>query len=174
MPLGLPPPGIEFEHMNESSRSKMASLLLVVYLLITMSPLAPLLSTSPRLAHAMTGECVGDCDICGCSPERRASHTCCCWLNGLKHEDHREDADVPECCRKKDRDDTTKLSAHCPCGSSNPNYLWCDSDFDHIPYRFVVGVTAFHGDLPYAFLSAFPPRNHDGPPKPPPRLTILS
>jgi hypothetical protein len=52
--------------------------LAIVYMLIVMSPLASLAMHSKAVAHAVTGECSGDCDICGCSLESRSNHTCCC------------------------------------------------------------------------------------------------
>jgi len=55
-----------------------AATMMVIYLLITLSPLSTLAMQSKRVAHAVTGECSGDCDICSCSVESRASHTCCC------------------------------------------------------------------------------------------------
>ena len=61
-----------------SIRKLIAVMLTTVYMLIVMSPLAPLAMHSKVVAHAVTGECSGDCDICGCSLESRANHTCCC------------------------------------------------------------------------------------------------
>jgi len=51
----------------------------VIYLLIALSPLSTLAMQSKRIAHAVTGECSGDCEVCGCSVESMANHTCCCW-----------------------------------------------------------------------------------------------
>ena len=53
-------------------------MLSTVYMLIVISPLASLAMHSKSVAHAVTGECSGDCDICGCSQESRANHSCCC------------------------------------------------------------------------------------------------
>lgn len=50
-----------------------------IYLVIVFSPLAPLAMQSELIAHAVTGECSGDCRIDGCSLEQSAAHTCCCW-----------------------------------------------------------------------------------------------
>ena len=55
-----------------------AVILTTIYLAIALSPLSPLAMHSKTVAHAITGECVGDCRICGCSPEASANHTCCC------------------------------------------------------------------------------------------------
>jgi len=70
---------IQSIHMQKSSpRRLQATVLTVIYMLIVLYPLAPLAMNSKVVAHAVTGECVGDCRICGCSPEARANHTCCC------------------------------------------------------------------------------------------------
>lgn len=50
-----------------------------VYLLLTLSPLASLSSLSKPFFQALAKECSGDCRLCGCSTERSASRTCCCW-----------------------------------------------------------------------------------------------
>ena len=68
--------------IRHTQRRFLAALLLTaVYLTVTLTPLAPLALQSPSLAHAITGECSGDCDICGCSAETRANRTCCCAQN---------------------------------------------------------------------------------------------
>lgn len=53
-------------------------LLVAIYTVITLSPIAPVFLHSKTIAHAITGECVGDCNICGCLLEARESNTCCC------------------------------------------------------------------------------------------------
>lgn len=65
--------------MSTSHRYITSLLLTALYLLIVTSPLAPLAMQSKLVAHAVTGECSGDCRIDGCSLERSAAHTCCCW-----------------------------------------------------------------------------------------------
>jgi hypothetical protein len=52
--------------------------MMAIYLMIALSPLSTLAMQSKKVAHAVTGECSGDCEICGCSAESRANHTCCC------------------------------------------------------------------------------------------------
>lgn len=59
-------------------RRLFAVIMMTIYLTIALSPLVSLSLYSKAVAHAVTGECVGDCDICGCSLESRANHTCCC------------------------------------------------------------------------------------------------
>lgn len=70
--LALLPP------MKKCNRSITSLLLTIIYLVIVCSPLAPLAMQSKHIAHAVSGECSGDCRIDGCSLERSAAHTCCC------------------------------------------------------------------------------------------------
>jgi hypothetical protein len=51
----------------------------MIYLLIMLSPLASFAMQLKPAANTVTGECSGDCRIDGCSVERSAAHTCCCW-----------------------------------------------------------------------------------------------
>ncbi len=70
--------GIVRHMLFRSRRKSIALSLLVLYLVIAFSPLAALAMHSKQVLHAVTGECTGDCGICGCSVESRASGTCCC------------------------------------------------------------------------------------------------
>ena len=65
--------------MKKSPRHITSLLMTLAYLLIVLSPLAPLAMQSKLITHAVTGECSGDCRIDGCAQERSAAHTCCCW-----------------------------------------------------------------------------------------------
>ena len=65
--------------MKECNRYITSLLMSLIYLLIVFAPLTPLALESKIVAHAVTGECSGDCKIDGCSLERSATHTCCCW-----------------------------------------------------------------------------------------------
>jgi hypothetical protein len=83
--------------MKKSYRYITSLLLAMVYLLTVFSPLAPLAMQSKLVAHAVTGECTGDCRIDGCSLERCADHTCCCWQKKQREIDdshHHTTADV--------------------------------------------------------------------------------
>lgn len=64
--------------MKKCNRSITSLVLTIIYLVIVFSPVAPLAMQSKHVAHAVTGECSGDCKIDGCSLERSAAHTCCC------------------------------------------------------------------------------------------------
>ncbi|MDD2897754.1 MAG: hypothetical protein PHI31_03460 [Desulfuromonadaceae bacterium] len=79
--------------MTMSHRYITSLFMTAVYLLIVFSPLTPLAMQSKMIAHAVTGECSGDCKIDGCSLERSANHTCCCWQKKqhLRDDTHRHD-----------------------------------------------------------------------------------
>jgi len=157
---------------NKPSSYIVALMLAIIYSLIILSPLAPLALKSPRVAHAATGECSGNCDICGCSAERRANHTCCCWMKKMKHlhiHDH-----VADCCKKKTRHRMTMISCNCPCGDNRMPGLPGAENTEQLPYRFTEGVIALREDaLSISHLSRLTDR-HDDPPDPPPKLAIIS
>lgn len=73
--------------MKRSYRSITSRLLIVIYLLIAFNPLTLSVMQSKLTTHAVIGECSGDCRIDGCSHERSASHTCCCWQKKHLHDD---------------------------------------------------------------------------------------
>ena len=151
-------------------RSLLALFLAAFYTVITMTPLAPLAMRSAVVAHAITGECVGDCAICGCSPERSANHTCCCWQKKLKHE-HDQDHEA-DCCKKKHRLGKPVLTCNCPCGSNKPLGLWGGEKFEQLPYRFNEGVPDLHDDALFSFHCGRPQDRLGEPPDPPPKLSI--
>jgi len=69
--------------MKRPSHYITALLMTAIYLLVILAPLAPAALHSGIFTQALTVECVGDCRICGCSPERSAAHACCCWQKKL-------------------------------------------------------------------------------------------
>jgi hypothetical protein len=94
-------------------------MLTVIYLVIALSPLAPLAMHSKVVAHAVTGECSGDCDICGCSLESRANHICCC---AKKKQQQAGVAKLPSaggCCSPKSAIAPTPAKGSC-CAVSQP------------------------------------------------------
>ena len=160
--------------MKKSSRSIVALVLTAIYLLITMSPLAPLALRSPPLAHAVTGECVGDCDICGCSPEMRASHTCCCWQKKKQqhhHDDDQEQGD--DCCKKKEHDAKPVLTCGCPCGNDKTIALWGGDKLEQFLYRFSEGKPPFQESALVPLDSERLSSHYGTPPDPPPKLTAF-
>ncbi len=157
--------------MKRPSRSIVAIILTVIYSLIIMSPLAPLALKSPRVAHAVTGECSGNCDICGCSPERRANHTCCCFMK-KKHQ--HDQGNVSECCKNKKRHKMTMITCNCPCGDNKLPGLPGAEKTEILPYRFTEGIVALAEDTLFSSHGKRLTDHHGDPPDPPPKVAILS
>jgi len=101
-------------------------MLSTVYLLIVMSPLAPLAMQSKVVAHAVTGECSGDCDICGCSLESRASKTCCCAKKQRQQMSIAETAAMSLCSTQPATPPAPQKKSCCA-----KNALPLDNDHDH-------------------------------------------
>jgi hypothetical protein len=160
--------------MKRSSRYIVALVLTVIYLLITMSPLAPLVLLSPAVAHAVTGECAGNCDICGCSLERRAGKTCCCWLKKLKKEHDHEQEQLPDCCKKKHKAAKPELKCNCPCGSGKHIALWGADNNEQIPCQIIAGIPFSYGNIPAGVYERRLTDRFGDPPDPPPKLTAIS
>ena len=161
-----------YSGMIRSSRYVVALVLTLIYLLITMSPLAPLALKSPRVAHAVTGECSGDCDICGCALDRRASQTCCCWQKKLKKEhDHKQPSD---CCKNKQKSGKPELKCNCPCGSGKHIALWGADKNEHIPCQFIAGIPFSFGTRLAGVYDNHLTSRYGDPPVPPPKLTDFS
>jgi len=157
--------------MKRHSRHIVTMLLTVIYILINLSSLAPLALKSPRLAHALTGECSGNCDICGCSAERRANHTCCCFLK-KKHQHDQEN--IPDCCKKTKRQKVTILTCNCPCGSNKHTGLPGGEKSEQLPYHFAEGLLVLDENALASFHRYRPTDRHGDPPDPPPKIATLS
>lgn len=184
--------------MIAAKRHIIGFLMTAIYLLITLSPLAPLAMHSKRIAHAVTGECSGDCRVCGCSAERSANHTCCCWQKRLRqhaHEDHdscesEHHTKVASCCSagknagSEHHDDTATANNKpatkgtpivitcCPCGSGKHLAFGGTEKTQHLPFRFSNAIP-----LPQeSNLIPEPLGNltscHNDPPDPPPKLIL--
>lgn len=85
--------------MKPSLRSITSLAMAVLYLLIIGLPLAPLAMHSRQVVHAVTGECSGDCSICGCAPERSAARACCCWQK-KRAQERLAGSSGKSCCNK--------------------------------------------------------------------------
>ena len=158
--------------MKKPSRYIVSLLLTVIYILINLTPLASLALLSPTVAHAVTGECSGNCDICGCSAERRANHTCCCCLKKQKQE--RERQGIPNCCKNKKRHKMTMLTCNCPCGSNKLPGLLSVENTEQLPYRYTQGEIALAEDTLFSSHKKRLTDRHGSPPDPPPKLANLS
>jgi hypothetical protein len=175
--------------MKKRRTYSIALILFAVYSLIALSPLASLALKSPALAHAINGECSGDCAICGCSPERSASRSCCCWIKRRMEQEPRPG--IPPCCLaggKKAGDSARAVNTVkrgkvkkqltvyrcCPCGKEKPAISLGSETHPHLPYLFNGKLRILPGDAsPKQFPSSLKSR-HREPPDPPPKLFPLS
>jgi len=96
--------------MKPSHRSITSLVIAVLYLLISGLPLAPLAMHSRQVAHAVTGECSGDCSICGCAPERSAARACCCWQKKHAQEKQSAGSSGKSCCNKPAGKESLKVA----------------------------------------------------------------
>ncbi len=160
--------------MRLFSRVIAAKVLTVLYLLMVLSPLATVALRSPLIAHALTGECVADCAICGCSPERSANRTCCCWQK--KHRYETDDVtDLPECCKKihAAQNGAVTISSR-QCDSNKNLALSGAAQSDLLPYRFYQADIAIIETAGVASIPVCLSDWQGEPPDPPPRLIYVS
>ena len=157
-------------------RGFVAAVLLAVYLMISLSPLSSLALHSKSFAHAVTGECSGDCDICGCSPENRAAKTCCCSKKRTQQAaNHVIDDTTPDCCKKKTSTTTASIaSCGCPCGGHKQVALAGVGSFEIIPFKFILNDTRGYDHTCFNSSEKRLTTRHTDPPDPPPRLASLS
>jgi len=158
---------------TSSLRGIVARMMLIVYLMIMFSPLASLAVNAKQLAHALTGECTGSCDTCGCSAERSASHSCCCWRNKpVQHAITVEQED--DCCSSARDAVKVTIIRSCPCcNGKQPAFTGTEVSLV-VPNRYsaeipIIVEDALHRDSPERLTG-----RSDEPPVPPPRLIFLS
>jgi hypothetical protein len=101
-------------------RFRKALRLTAIYFIIVMVTLAQQAVKSPGLPHAIAKGASGDCNCCGCSPEQRANHTCCCSRENLsEHHEHK----TSDCCKAKQKCTSTILSCGCPCCDNQQEFI---------------------------------------------------
>jgi hypothetical protein len=155
------------------SRRITATLMALAYFLIVLLPLAPAALHSKSVTHAVTGECSGDCKICGCSPESSARKTCCCAKKIQMKEQALEDADTPECCKKK-QTQATVIRCGCPCGERKQIALTGIGSFEVIPTGFSESFTQDHKETSFNTLPHRLTSRYVDPPEQPPQLNTIS
>lgn len=146
-------------------------MLTTVYMLIVMSPLASLAMHSKTVVLVVAKECSGDCDICGCSQESRANHTCCCAKKTAKqHDDHETGLQQKPNSNRTE----TVYKCGCPCdkgkllamtgfGSNELLPITASEMIEPLP------VETLFTDLTHRLASRY-----GDPPDPPPRLSLIS
>ena len=180
--------------MKKSQRHTISLILIAIYLLAVFSPIAPL------VMHSTAGECSGNCSADGCSLERRAAQTCCCWQKKQLASNLPQEKFNASCCATKQSQvappPIPKVSC-CPPGNSDTSREHIESASTSSTTTIIsTGTcgnsrlldTAAPGNtphLPYFFVKAGPsPRQstltftqpkrlaslHGKPPDPPPKL----
>ncbi len=154
--------------MKRFSHLLAAHFLILIYVAIAKGPLAPLFMPSSGLARAVAGECTGDCKACGCSPEKKNNHTCCCWRKRMHLPYERETV-----TGKVKHYRMKMLRCACPCGDKKLPGLIIPESSEHLPYRFA-GEIVVHDD-PLASVAANRLSDRPGDsPDPPPKLSLHS
>ena len=159
--------------MNRSIQHIIAGFMTLLLLVIITSPLSTLALQSNTIAHALLGECTGDCNICGCSPERRASHTCCCWrkklAQNIEQHEHKNG-----CCKKSKNHKTVTIASCCPCGNGKKHIWLGGNGFEFLPYHFAEKILTRQEDEQYHHTPANLVECTCEPPVPPPKQSIPS
>ncbi|MBC8017278.1 MAG: hypothetical protein H7X83_02000 [Verrucomicrobia bacterium] len=158
--------------MKRPMRGIIAGTLTIIYLMISLSPLASLAMHSKTVAHAVTGECSGDCTICGCSTESMATRTCCCSKKKEQRAHAHEDdqAGTSDCCQKKPVKMKTIIACGCPGGSGKQVALSASSSSEVLPFHFTEKFSIPHIDTTFTNLTQRLTSRHGEPPDPPPKL----
>lgn len=107
---------------SRNHRRFIAAVMAFIYLLIMLMPLASLAMNSKSVVHAVTGECSGDCNICGCSPASRADNTCCCARKKQQQAAAAQLSDKDCCSSKKPVAAAGVAKGDC-CDTSQPAQL---------------------------------------------------
>lgn len=190
--------------VRRSYRRLIVVFLTTVYMLTVMTPFVPLILHSDRAAHAITGECAGDCRICGCSPAASTNRTCCCAKKKLIHsselgtvadtciipklaatEQTKEyyaksspsppETSEPDCCKKKTVEKKTIIIAcGCPCGNGKHAALSVSDTSEVLPFHFTEQFSTPHIDVTYTNQTHRLTSRHGEPPEPPPQISRVS
>jgi hypothetical protein len=158
-------------------RQLIAAGMTVLYLAIIFSPLAAFAMHSATAAPAASRECSGDCNICGCSPESRASNTCCCSKKIAQqahaHEDDRDGES--DCCKKESvPHKPVIISCGCPCGSGKESALTTGSSSEVLLFHFSEKLSISHTNTSFFSFTHRLTSRHGEPPDPPPQINSIS
>jgi hypothetical protein len=151
-------------------RTIVAAAMMVLYLFISLGPtLSPALQ-SKAVLHALTGACSGDCDICGCSAESRASKTCCCAKKAHLQARTDHDDEIPNCCKKLPATNQVVIaSCGCPCGSGKAIASSGSRVSEIVPFYFNADLVVPFMKNDRASLVQQLTSRHCEPPDPPPQ-----
>ena len=157
--------------MKPFTRIRIALFLMAIYTLITISPAVQCAMRSASVVHAVAGECTGECDTCGCSPERSGAHTCCCWQKKQRHHESHNEQDA-DCCKKAGNSEAAVTIASCPCGSGKLLVLWGSEHNELLPYQCAEKLPHPFEAINQHTLAHSMTSRHGEPPDPPPKLSL--
>jgi len=125
-------------------------------------------------AHLRGAICYHDHQLCGCSPERIASHTCCCSRNAYPSRDTKvlavEDG-ADSCCHNGQRPKARHSLKMAPCGAVSP--LLVSAIEDCLYLQFAGGLASFVScDIPFFEYPGSLRMRYFDPPDPPPKLIL--
>lgn len=109
--------GTPLHNGKRLSRRAVAGVMALLYVMILITPFSV---HSKHVAHAITGECSGDCEIDGCSLESRTNHSCCCVMKKQQATGAAKAA-AGDCCTPKETKKTVVAQGDCcPKPQSEP------------------------------------------------------
>ena len=167
---------IDTSSIKRAKRSIGAVTLMVIYLMVSLSPLTSLVMHSKTVAHALTGECTGDCSTCGCSMESMATRTCCCAIKQKQQLVHNDLHDAtPDSCKKTpDREQFVIVSCGCGSGNGKHTALPISETSELLPCYFSAQFSIPGSDTRFPLLTRRVTSFQDEPPVPPPKISIHS
>jgi len=162
--------------VKRSFRHIIAAGMTALYLAIIYTPIASITMHSPDTPPVAVRECSGDCNLCGCSPESRANHTCCCAKKRQQQAHiHGDDEDgTADCCKKKPVGKKAVIACGCPCGSGKQAALSASGTSEVLPFHFTEQFSIPHTDTTFTNLTQRLTSRFGAPPDPPPKRIILS
>ncbi|MGA7826119.1 MAG: hypothetical protein WCA04_00535 [Geobacteraceae bacterium] len=149
----------------------MISVQLLAVVLLQVPLFLPLLGKA-MFSSAHGSVCYHDHRLCGCSPDRIASHTCCCAREEERFRmaaDLNEEESASPCCRHGQHSKARHVLMMAPCGMASP--LFVSSVQDHLFTRYagemslIVPRNIRSFEYPGSLL-----KGYFDPPKPPPRI----
>lgn len=184
--------------MEQIHRRRTALFLVVIYCCILLTPLSALAMQSNHWVRAVIGECSEDCNLCGCSPVARSSHTCCCWRKKrvrLQEKEIRRPV-TPDCCylqKKHPNPDEGHLDGEepmteetighietkrqivttcgCPCGNDKSSVLSSVTKYEQFPVELIAFPTKDCAETMYFSFRPHRADRHCEPPDPPPKIS---
>jgi len=152
-------------------RRVIAAGMTVLYLLMVFSPLASFAMPGTKSAAMGIRECVGDCDLCGCSQESRAANTCCCSKKRQQQTHIHDDGEdeTADCCKKDSVAKKTVIACGCPCGDGKQAALSSSGTSEILPFHFTEQFSIPHTDTTFSNPIYRLASRHGEPPDPPPQ-----